>query len=136
MNYILICLCYQPGYGPNWMPGTPLKGMHNSSAGRPGLSSWAREGRGREGGGEKENKRGRGRSWKGRESRYCWRGGERREPGTVLAPQSSRRSSYAVPPGKLRPSFPWSPIEQDILLLHLTNVKILCLFKCLPLPRA
>ena len=45
------------------MPGTLLKGMHNSSAGRPGRSFIMGQGRRRERRrGEKERKRGRGRS--------------------------------------------------------------------------
>lgn len=33
LHFNLFLLSAWPG--PNWMPGTPLKGMHNSSAGRP-----------------------------------------------------------------------------------------------------
>lgn len=78
LHFNLFLLSTWPG--PNWMPGTPLKVMHNSSAGRPRrpfiMGQGSRRERRQRGEGEKGEKR-RGRSWKGRKNRQV--GGEGRK---------------------------------------------------------
>ena len=141
MNYILICFCYQPGQvligcqAHRWRSC-----IIHQLGGQEGLSSWAREARGREGRGEERKGRseGAGAGKEGRTGRLEGRG--EKGPGTVVATQpfslclratSSRKSSFA----SLRPFFPWLPIAQDRPLLHLTIARSpWCSFKQ-PAPR-
>lgn len=101
MNYILTCFCYQPGQALIGCQSTPLKGMHNSSAGEakkafhhgPGKQEEKAEGRRERGEGEGAGAR--------REGEQVGSGEEERDPAQLQPLSPSASASGPPPPGSL-----------------------------------